>query len=48
MIRRNSAWDLLRPLELFLCSILWLEVVYRIFCVDRFFDRGLLYILLLS
>lgn len=48
MIRRNSAWDLLRPLELFLCSILWLEVVYRIFCVDRFFDRGLLYILLFS
>ena len=48
MIRRNSAWDLMRPLGLFLFSMLWLEGIYRIFCVERFFDRGLLYILLFS
>jgi len=48
MIHRHSTWGILRPLELFLCSFLWLEVVYRLFCVERFFDRGLLYILLFS
>lgn len=48
MIHRHSTWDILRPLELFLCSFLWLEFVYRLFCVERFFDRGLLYILLFS
>ena len=48
MRHRNSTWDILRPLELFLCSFLWLEVIYRLFCVERFFDRGLLYILLFS
>lgn len=48
MIRRHSVWDILRPLELFLCAFLWLECVYRIFCVEHFFDRGLLYILLFS
>ena len=48
MIRRHSVWDILRPLELFLCAFLWLECIYRIFCVERFFDRGLLYILLFS
>ena len=37
-----------RPLELFLCSFLWLEGVYRFFCVETFMDRGLLYILLFS
>ena len=48
MMRRYSTWDILRPLELFLCSFLWLELIYRLFCVERFFDRGLLYILLFS
>ena len=48
MTQRASFWDLLRPLELFLCSFLWLEVIYRLFCVETFFDRGLLYILLFS
>ena len=48
MRHRNSTWDILRPLELFLCSFLWLEIIYRLFCVERFFDRGLLYILLFS
>ena len=48
MRHRNSTWDILRPLELFLCSFLWLELIYRLFCVERFFDRGLLYILLFS
>jgi len=48
MRHRNSTWDTLRPLELFLCSFLWLELIYRLFCVERFFDRGLLYILLFS
>ena len=48
MRHRHSVWDILRPLELFLCSILWLELIYRLFCVERFFDRGLLYILLFS
>lgn len=48
MRHRHSVWDILRPLELFLCSFLWLELVYRFFCVERFFDRGLLYILLFS
>ncbi|MBO5340694.1 MAG: sulfatase-like hydrolase/transferase [Oscillospiraceae bacterium] len=48
MTRRHSVWDILRPLELFLCAFLWLECIYRIFCVERFFDRGLLYILLFS
>jgi len=48
MFRRHSTWDILRPLELFFCSFLWLELIYRLFCVERFFDRGLLYILLFS
>ena len=48
MRHRYSTWSILRPLELFLCSFLWLELVYRLFCVERFFDRGLLYILLFS
>lgn len=48
MRHRHSVWDILRPLELFFCSFLWLEVIYRLFCVERFFDRGLLYILLFS
>ena len=48
MTQRASFWDLMRPLELFLCSFLWLEVIYRLFCVETFFDRGLLYILLFS
>jgi len=48
MMRRYSTWDILRPLELYLCSFLWLESIYRAFCVERFFDRGLLYILLFS
>ena len=47
-MRRDSIWSILRPLELFLCSFLWLECIYRLFCVERFFDRGLLYILLFS
>jgi len=48
MIRRYSAQDVLRPLVLYLSAILWLEGVYRVFCVQGFFDRGLLYILLFS
>ncbi len=48
MTQRPSFWDLMRPLELFLCSFLWLELIYRLFCVETFFDRGLLYILLFS
>lgn len=48
MRHRHSVWDILRPLELFLCSFLWLELIYRLFCVERFFDRGLLYILLFT
>ena len=48
MTQRPTFWDLLRPLELFLCSFLWMELIYRLFCVDTFFDRGLLYILLFT
>ena len=39
-MRRDSIWSILRPLELFLCSFLWLECIYRLFCVERFFDRS--------
>ena len=45
---RDRFWDLLRPLELFICSLLWLELVFRLLYVPDFFDRGLLYILLFS
>lgn len=48
MTHRHTVWDLLRPAELFLCSFLWMELIYRLFCVETFFDRGLLYILLFS
>ena len=48
MYVRDRFWDLMRPLELFLCSLLWLELVFRLFYVPGFFDRGLLYILLFS
>lgn len=48
MIHRRSAGDFLRPPALFLAAILWMECVYRFFCVERFFDRGLLYIVLFS
>ncbi len=41
-------WELMRPVELFVCSILWLECIWRAFYVERFFDRGLLYVLLFS
>lgn len=45
---RQRFWDILKPLELFVCSLLWLEAVFRLFYVPDFFDRGLLYILLFS
>lgn len=48
MSRRYSFWDILRPVELFVCSLLWLELIWRTVYVDRFFDRGLLYILLFT
>ena len=48
MTQRRDWWALMRPVELFVCAILWMEFVYRIFYVERFFDRGLLYILLFS
>lgn len=47
-MNRRSLWDVLRPVELFVCSLLWLELVWRAVYVDRFFDRGLLYILLFT
>ena len=45
---RERFWDLLRPLELFICSVLWMEIIFRLFYIPDFFDRGLLYILLFS
>lgn len=48
MRRRIDLWDVMRPVELFVCAILWMELVWRAFYVERFFDRGLLYILLFS
>ena len=44
----NSNWNILKPLIFFLCSILWQETIYRLFCVESFFDRGLFYIVLFS
>lgn len=48
MKKRVDLWEIMRPAELFVCAILWLELIWRAFYVERFFDRGLLYILLFS
>lgn len=40
--------ELWRPAGLFVGAILWLELIWRAFYVERFFDRGLLYIVLFS
>lgn len=48
MYRRETPWDMIKPLLFFLGSILWMELIFRAFCVRPFFDRGLLYILLFS
>ena len=48
MYRRETPWDIVKPLLFFLGSILWLEGIYRAFYVRPFFDVGLVYILLFS
>ena len=44
MYRRETPWDIVKPLLFFLGSILWLEGIYRAFYVRPFFDVGLVYI----
>ena len=48
MYRRETPWDIVKPLLFFLGSILWLEGIYRAFYVRPFFDVGLVYILPVS
>lgn len=40
MYRRETPWDIVKPLLFFLGSILWLEGIYRAFYVRPFFVWG--------